>query len=26
VFDVVELLDLFEVFETEQEAINSLSK
>jgi anti-sigma B factor antagonist len=26
VFDVVELLDLFEVFETEQEAVNSLSK
>jgi len=26
VFDVVELLDLFEVHETEQEAINSLSK
>lgn len=26
VFDVVELLDLFEVYETEQEAINSLSK
>ncbi len=26
VFDVVELLDLFEVYETEQDAINSLSK
>ncbi|MCZ8156613.1 MAG: STAS domain-containing protein [Leptospira sp.] len=26
VFDVVELLDLFEVFDTEQEAVASLSK